>query len=210
MFILTIVVSMVFASFDGIFGSSEEVNAASDILEMGNACLDRISRDLKALHIAQTPRYKPPDIDDKPHMHRFEAEEQTAGGESFSRLRFTSLAHLPLNQEIMEGIAEIVFYVQDDREQGIVLRRADKLYPYPEFEENSEDPILCELVRGFEMTFYDDKGRDHKEWNSESTNFDYATPRSVAIKLIVGTETHSFTLTTEIALPVYRHEPVKK
>lgn len=210
MFILTIVVSLVFASFDGILGPSEAVNAASDTLEMGNACLDRISRDLKALHIAQAPRYTPPGMDDKPHMHRFEAEEQMVGGENFSRLRFTSLAHLPLNQEAMEGIAEIVYYVQDDREQGFVLRRSDKLYPYPEFEESSDDPLLCEQVRAFELIFYDEKGREQKNWNSELDDFDYATPRSVAVKLVVGTATDSFTLTTEIALPMHRYEPVKK
>jgi general secretion pathway protein J len=210
MFLLTIVASLVFASFDGIFGSSEAVTQGSDTLEMGNACLDRISRDMKALHVAQAPRYTPPDIDDKPHMHRFEAEEQSEGGETFTRVRFASQAHLAFNQSALEGIAEIVYYIQYDRELGYVLRRSDKLYPYPDFEENSADPVLCEQVRGFEMIFYDDKGTDHKAWNSESSNFDYATPRSVAIKLIVGTETDSFTLSTEIALPIYRNEPVKK
>jgi general secretion pathway protein J len=210
MFLLTIVASLVFTSFDGILGSSERVYQGSDTLEMGTACLDRISRDLKALHVAQAPRYKPPGIDDKPHIHRFEAEERFIGGETFTQVRFASLAHLSLNQDAMEGIAEIVYYMHHDREQGYVLRRSDKLYPYPEFEENNADPVLCELVRGFEMVFHDERGHEHKVWNSESSNFDYATPRSVAIKLIVGTETESFTLSTEIALPIYRNEPVKK
>jgi general secretion pathway protein J len=211
MFILTIVVSLVFGSFSAIFSSADRINLSSDTQEMGIACLDRIGRDLKALYITQAPRYKPPQLDSPLDLHRFVAEEQSEGGETFTQLRFTSLAHISLNQDPIEGVAEIVYYVQSVQGLGFVLRRSDKLYPYPEkFEPSATDPILCENIRAFELLFFDEKEHENKKWNSESDDYSYGTPRGVRVKLIIGSETQTLTLTTELALPTYRYQPVKK
>ena len=211
MAILAIVVSLVFGSFDAVFSTADAVNTGSDLIEMGNACLDRIRTDLEAIHVSLYPRYKPPDMDAVPELYRVVGSEKSVGGDYYGQLRFTSLAHLAFNQDEREGIAEIVYYVQESENDGNVLRRADKLYPYPEeFEENPMDPAMCEQVREFELTYYDAEGRDYKEWNSESDDFEYGSPRFIGIKLVVGDETTSFELNTQVVLPVFRFQPVKK
>jgi general secretion pathway protein J len=210
MFILTIVVSLVFGSFNSVFSSADQINASSDLVEMGNACLNRIKQDLEGLHVTLYPRYKPPDIDDEPELYRIQGREEMNGGNSFARLRFTSLGHLPLNQDSREGIAEIVYYVLADEADGYVIKRADHLYPYPEFEENPLDPTVCEQVRSFKLVYYDNEGRDHETWDSESDDNDFSTPKTIMIQLSVGEEDNIFTFSTEIALPVQRWQPVKK
>lgn len=210
MFILTFVVSLVFGSFNSIFSSADHINVNSDLVEMGNAGLNRIKADLQAVHVTLYPRYKPPDIDDEPEIYRIEGREEMRGGNTFARLRFTSLAHLPLRRDDREGIAEIVYYVLESENDGYVIKRADHLYPYPEFEENLLDPTLCEQVRTFKIVFFDHEGREHEDWDSESDDSDYSTPMTVSIELSVGSEDNHYDFKTEIALPVQRAEPVKK
>lgn len=202
--ILATIITLIFSSFEGVFSNADHINAASDLFEMGSACLNRITRDLQALHIMNYPRYQPPDIDDDPDIYRIVGTLDAGAGESFSRLRFTSLAHLPLNQDHRQGIAQIVYYIQSDGENGNVLRRADDLYPYPEFEPRPEDPVLCEQVLSFQLVFHTAQGDEEEEWDSESDDTDYSTPKSIGITLTIGDAETPYELSTEVALPMYR------
>jgi general secretion pathway protein J len=210
-FILAIVVSLVLGAFDAIFSNADRVNVASDLNEMGAAALDRMSTDLKAIHVMPYPRYKPPQLlDDEPDIYRVEGKTSNVGGHTFAWLRFTSMAHLPLNHDADEGVAEIVYYVQETPGNDYIIRRADHLYPYPEFEERETDPELCEQVRDFTLTFFDADGTEYEEWDSESDDMEYGTPRAIKVKLALGDETAPDVFTTEIALPVYRYKPIKR
>lgn len=212
MFILSVVISLVFGSLDGVFGSADHVNAQSDLLEMGQSCMDRITADLNALHIMNYPRYQAPDInDDKEEaLYRFEGEAVSMGGHSLAKLRFASLAHLALNHDTREGIAEIVYYILESEDGEFTLRRKDTLYPYPEFEEDENDPIVCEQVQTFEVVYFDHEGRDTEDWDSQSDDVEYATPVAIAIKLAVGDEQAPMVLSTRIALPVHRYKELKR
>jgi general secretion pathway protein J len=210
-FILAIVVSMVLGAFDAIFTNADRVSNRSDLNEMGAAALDRMATDLKAIHVMPYPRYKPPQLlDDEPDIYRVEGKTSNVGGDTFAWLRFTSSAHLPLNHVASEGIAEIVYYVQKASDDAFIIRRADHLYPYPEFEESETDPEVCEQVRGFTLTYFDANGKEYEEWDSESDETEYGTPRAIKIKLALGDETAPDIFTTQIVLPVYRYKPVKR
>lgn len=209
--IFGVVVSLIFGSFSIVFSSADQINIGSDMYEMGTACLTRITKDLEAVHVALYPRYKPPDIDDPPEIYRFVATEESLGGEQFAQMRFTTLSHLPTYQGAAEGIAEIVYYAEESENSGNVIKRADHLYPYPEdFEKNDTDPVMCEHVKSFELVYYDHEGHEYKDWNSQDDDYEYGTPRSVAIELIIGDEQTEYVFTTEIALPVSRYQPVKR
>lgn len=209
--IFAIVVSLIFGSFNMVFSSADQINAGSDLFEMANACLTRITKDMEAVHVSLYPRYRQPDLDDPPEIYRFVASEESSGGERFARLRFTSLSHLPAHQGAAEGIAEIVYYVQETENSGYVIKRADHLYPYPEeFEESDTDPVMCEFVRSFEMVYFDHEGHEYRDWNSQDDDYEYGTPRSVGVKLVIGDEVNQYEFSTEIALPMSRYQPVKR
>jgi general secretion pathway protein J len=214
MFILSVVISLVFGSLDGVFGSADHVNAQSDLLEMGHSCMERIASDLNALHIMSYPRYQPPGIDDDETeaLYRIEGEAVSMGGHRFAKLRFASLAHLSLNHDAREGIAEIVYYIIESRDDGYTLRRKDTLYPYPEeFEEDENDPVVCERVQAFEVLYFDHEGRETEEWDSQSDDVEYATPVTIAIKLAVGEDEQApMVVNTRVAMPVHRYKELKR
>ncbi len=212
MFILAVVISLVFSSIDSVLGSADHVNAQSDLLEMGQSGMNRITADLNALHIMDYPRYQPPGIaeDEREALYRIEGEAVSMGGHQFAKLRFTSLAHLPLNHDAREGIAEIIYYVLGSEGDGYTLRRKDTLYPYPDFEEDENDPVVCEKLQTFEVLYFDHEGRETEDWDSQSRNVEYATPVAVAIKLAVGDNDAPMVLNTRIALPVYRYKELRR
>ena len=210
MFILAVVVSLVFGSLDGVLSAADHVNIQSDLLEMGQSAMDRITADLNAIHIMTYPRYSPPGIDDDPGLYRVQGEPVSMGGYNFAQLRFASLAHLPLNHDFREGIAEIVYYMLESDQDSYNLHRKDSLYPYPEFEEDENDPIMCEQVRAFELVYIDHENREVDAWDSESDDVEYASPVAIAIKLAVGDETAPMVLNTRILLPLHRYKEQKR
>jgi general secretion pathway protein J len=86
----------------------------------------------------------------------------------------------------------------------VVLRRADNLYPFPDFEPRSSDPIICEEVKLFTLLYVDEEGETSEDWNSDAENDGFATPRAVVVRLVTGEDDESFTFETRIPLPVFR------
>jgi general secretion pathway protein J len=174
---------------------------------MAKICLNRMISDLESIHV--TLEYTPPDFNEEADDFRVEGETTDVDGSSFSKLRFTSFAHLDFGQTKKEGIAEIVYYVTSTQDRGYVIRRADNLPPFSEFEEKISDPILCENVKSFALTYFDESGEKQEDWDSESSEVEYATPNAIGIKLKIGDkgdESESFLFETMVTIPVFREE----
>jgi general secretion pathway protein J len=202
--ILGIVVTTVLASFNAVFSTTDTLENSSRYYEMAKNCLSRIALDLDALYVTQPPLYKPPDFDAPPDPYRIVGAITDSGGISSAQLRFTSRAHIPFDEEIRDGIAEIVYYVMVKNDGQLVLRRADHLYPYPPFEENPGDPILCDHVKSLVFKYYDAEGAESEEWNSDAGEYDHATPQAISIQLEIGNESESHNFETTVRLAVRR------
>ncbi len=203
-FIFSIIVTTVFGSYRATSEQIEIVSKNRQLVEMGRNCLDRMTRDLKALRISLPPEYSKPEIDSDPDPYRIVGTTETTGGESYARLRFTSFAHLPIQPSRPFGIARIVYYVQEDQDGRSQLHRADQLYPYENFEPDPLDPVLCGDVRSFAVTFYDNEGQSHDAWDSEDRTLAFATPVSIKIWLEIGNEEDAMVMSTRISLDVLR------
>lgn len=205
-FILSLVVTTVLASYNAVFSTTDALESSSNIYEMARNCLKQMTVDLESIYIILPPIYRPPEFDDEPSDFRVVGLSKDLSGTGFAQLRFTSRAHLPLENSHRRGIAEIVYYVQAKEDGSQVLKRSDNLYPYPKFEEKGTDPTLCEHVKSLAFTFLDDEGSENDAWDSESDSFAYATPRAIGIDLEIGDETRSHTFKTLVHLPVYREK----
>ena len=203
--ILAIVVTTVLASFNTVFSTTEVLDESADTYEMAKNCLKRMVFDLESLYVTQRPIYQPPELDQPPDLYRLVASVQDTGGTGFAQnLRFTSRAHVGLEKSAREGIAEIIYYVQARDDGHLTVKRADNLYPYPEFEERGSDPTLCKYVKSLSFKFYDKNGDEFDVWDSDSEEFGYATPKAIGIKLELATKTASHTFETMVSLPLSR------
>ena len=204
--ILGIVVTTILASFNAVFSTTDTLNNSSRYYDMAKNCLNRMTLDLEALYVRQPPLYKKPEFDDPPDPYRIAGATTDFGGTSFATIRFTSSAHIPLEKSNRDGIAEIVYYVQAKNDGQMVLKRADHLYPYPEFEEKGGDPVLCNNLKSLAFKYFDADGSEFDEWNSDSDEQGYATPAAISIQLEIGNETTSYDFETTVRLAVRREE----
>jgi prepilin-type N-terminal cleavage/methylation domain-containing protein len=202
--ILGLVVTTVLASFNAVFSTTDALESSSHIYGMAKNCLKQMTVDLESMYVIQPPIYRKPEFNDEPSDFRVAGLSKDLSGTGFAQLRFTSRAHLPLENSHRRGITEIVYYVQTKEDGNQVLKRSDNLYPYPEFEEKGADPTLCEHVKSLAFTFFDEEGSENDSWDSESDAFEFATPRAIGIELEIGDETRSHTFKTRVNLPVYR------
>jgi general secretion pathway protein J len=207
MFIFTIVVATLFGSYRGVFSTTEAIEAGMENFEMVSNCFNRITLDLQSAYIALAPAYKPPEFDTPSDPYRIVGDTSVTGNGNFSRMRFASTAHVSFNRNTEEkGIAEIVYYVQETEHAGNVLRRSDRLPPYPQFEERPGDPVLCEHVKSLVIIYIDPEGREQESWDSESRQLKYATPRAIKIKLEIGNDSGSIFFETMIECLIYRDQ----
>jgi general secretion pathway protein J len=203
-FIFSILVTTVFGSFAVLSDGAEILKTDTGLHQATRACLDRIVRDLKQIHFALPPQYSKPKFNDDPHEYRLVGGQADAGNADFDQLRFASLAHISFYGAPRLGIARIIYYPMELTPDNWVLRRADHIYPYPDFEPSEQDPILCENLLEFNLTYYDLEGDEFERWDTESDDHDYSSPRSIAITLKTGDEEQAVTLSARVDLPVHR------
>ena len=203
-FIFAVVITTVFGSFRAVFSSADAVGNDVTIFESARTCLGRMATDLKGLMVSDYPRYVKPEFNDPKDPYQLIGDTTAVAGSSFGRLQVASLAHLTVNRDSRLGVCRIVYYVDQRSDESLVLRRADHLYPFPDFEESEDDPILCDNILALEFAYLGAEDEISDRWDSESADTDYATPRSVEIRLTVGTPTRPKPFTTRISLHVYR------
>jgi len=212
-FIFGIVMATLFGSFSAIFGNVETMENRASQYDMAKTCLDRMSEDLASLYITSSdmyPLYSSEKTEEKPDIHVVSGDNATSGERTFSRLRFSSFAHLPFEENIHKGVAQIIYYVQQV-EGRYLLKRSDRLYPYPAAGEpppgkNNTDPVLCMDMESFSIVYFDQEGKEHETWNSDSDEFSHATPKAIGIKLAIGGEPSTFHTGTTVLIPAYREK----
>jgi len=202
--ILAIVVSTILGSFNAVFSTVDTLENSGKYYDMAKNCLNRMSLDLAALYVTVPPFYKKPEFDDPPDTYRIVGSNADIDGIGFATLRFTSSAHIPLDNSGRGGIAEIVYYVQTKTDGQLVLKRADHLFPYPPFEERGSDPVLCRDVKSLAFKYFDAQGEESEAWNSDTDDYNHATPTAIGMQLEIGNESETYTFETTVRLAVYR------
>lgn len=205
--IFAVVVTTIFGSFNFVFGSVDAIESGMSNYEAARDGLNRILADLRSMYVSQLPVYTVPDSREETDPYRVMGDIVAAGGGLFSRLRFTSFSHLPLGQQWRQGIAEIVYYVQEQPDATLTLKRLDRLDFSEPLAEERNDPILCENVRALRITYQDAEGDEQERWDSDAEQYEYATPRAIRIQLAVGTGEQPHEFEVLIALPLYRDNP---
>jgi general secretion pathway protein J len=204
-FIFSIIITIVFGSYNFVFSSAEHINEKINACNMASRCLTRMLADIESAYIFLPPQYSPPDSDDDPDPHRIEGSTGYAGNADFATLRFTSTEHLPMGTRMAQkGIAQIVYYVQKKEENNYSLYRSDNTSFSEPFEEKKSDPVLCEHVASLRFIYVDAEGDVHDKWDSESEDYGYLTPRAINIKLEILYNNTPLFFETTAYLPVFR------
>ena len=212
-FLFGIVMTTIFGAYVQVFFTVQSTENDALIYEMGKNAMDRIIMDLSSIHITKPPIFKKPDArpeDDELDPYQFLAESDG----DFASLRFVSHAHIAIQGFSPEGgIAQIKYYVTEDDQDAdnMVIRRCDDIN-LKEGCDRFDDPILCDHVVGFHLSFvYYEKEEDieyFEQWDSDDEELKYATPRAVEITIQLSDPDRPseipLTFKTGVTLPLYR------
>jgi general secretion pathway protein J len=190
-----------------VFGNVDAIENGMTDSEMASDGLNRMMADLQSIYVSLPPAYDTPENTEEPDPYRVVGEIDTAGNGEFSRLRFTSLSHLPLGKNWRQGIAEIIYYIEEQPDGTLTLKRSDRLDFSEPPQEKRNDPILCENVRALKFGYLDAEGDERERWDSDSDLYEYATPMGVRIQLAVGSDQQTQAFEVLITLPIYRENP---
>lgn len=202
--LFSIVVTTVFGSFRAMHGRADVVNGSLRMDQTALACLHRIGRDLRAIYAHPVQLYREPDLDKSNDPYRLVGDEQSVGGKTFSRLRFSSTAHIPFGSFPEEGVARITYYVVVDPDGFFSLRRSDRLHPPEEFEQDPWDPVLCPFVESLIFTYFDAEGDAYEKWDTDDEDNGFSLPAAVGVQLKLRQGSTERSYRTKVTLAVSR------
>lgn len=205
-FIFSMVIGIVFGSFQQISVSAKVIDKSSDAYEMAYLCIDRMAIDIESVYVRQKPLYTKPGIDSDPDPHRIEGETDLSGTVALPVLRFTSQAHLPIDRDFRKGIAEIVYYLDGNEKEGFLLKRSDRISFEEEFQKKDSDPVLCKQIKTMKIRYYDSEGEEYDDWDSDSDEYGYATPSSIRILFEIDDDGIVLPFETQVALRSVREK----
>jgi general secretion pathway protein J len=203
--IMALVVSMMLGAVRTATSSAEIIGARQRIRAMGRMAVQRLAMDLDSILPADDAL--PAADEDAAEESPFRIEGRNGGriDPTDLHLRFATRASQPGKDARAGRPLEIVYYLapaQPPYEGPFVLKRADRPYPFEDFETRLDDPVLCEAVETMQLTFYDADGDDRERWDAE--NDDGAlTAVGLQINLVAAGRRDSFR--TRIVLPVTRN-----
>lgn len=207
--IFAIAMTTLFTAFNTVISGVDPLKSGMEDFKSARIAMDRIKTDLMSVCLTLDPAYLPPEADPEapPDPFRFVSETGFLNGSRFSQLRFASFEHLAFSPRDVNRIGIIRYYVDVRNDGAFVLKRHDIGAVYADDDKTgtrSADPVLCDRILAFDVTFIDQNGDPKDTWNSDGSDFGFGTPLAAAIRLEVGDDQKSARFETAVLLPVFR------
>lgn len=172
-FILSVVMATVYASYSGILTSSHDMEGELENYRMARTSMDRMIQDLSS-------------VQSSAGLFDLRADRKTLNGRDFHSLSFWSASHLAFDEnQTAQRPAAISYYVRDnDDGKGFSLWRSDVSDSKPEeSRDRPEGFIICKKIDAFRLTFYDAAGTETDSWDTSSAGKGDAGMPPAAVKI---------------------------
>jgi type II secretion system protein J len=200
--ILAIVLLTALSALSAVNRTAAAITETLTAVSGAATAIEQMTGDIQALHVTEATFYRPPGVGDAPDPYRFRCLSTPDDPQDFKRLEFAAWAHRPLAPSALGiapgALARVTYFVRriDDR---FVLMRTDA----PDLRAGLDPPptpaVVCENVRRLRLRFIDEKGEAHDQWDSDDSQWYYATPRAVEILLEIEGESPAQGYYTRIA-----------
>ncbi|MFH2092694.1 MAG: prepilin-type N-terminal cleavage/methylation domain-containing protein [Pseudomonadota bacterium] len=202
--VFSIIMLVVFSSFHAFISSADSIKSSINEYERVRVALERMCEDMKLIHMVQPPRYMIPEFDAPPDPFGMAGSQTSVGGSLFSRVAFASLARVILDSKAVRHISTIIYYVRQNQDNSFDLCRSDQLPGIAEQVNPCRDPILLKNIQVFQINYVDAQGNTKNNWDSDSSDVDYAMPVRLDIRLKLAGNDTAGVFETAVFLPVNR------
>ncbi|MCX7634640.1 MAG: prepilin-type N-terminal cleavage/methylation domain-containing protein [Syntrophales bacterium] len=166
-FILTMVVSTIYASYRGTLRLMDELEKDSKIYEAARTTMDRLQKDMGG-------------ISSYGGEFLFIGKKKDIPNRDFTEIAFLSAVHIPFDAQTPPGGIALIRYVLEEEEteegsrslmedrRSYRIIRVDNLYNNLPLDQNPPrgGHLLCEGVQAFVVKFYDSSGKEYESWDS--------------------------------------------
>jgi general secretion pathway protein J len=195
-FILAVVMSTVYAAYQGTFRIVRESEDKNEIYSMTRTVMQRMFRDFTSASA-------------RGGKVTFVARKSPVTNGNFVDLTLTSNAHLAFDDdEPKTGIAEIAYSLEEDPSgEGFRLLRSDFLAAEAGGERSSEGHVILKKIQNLTYAFFDAAGTEYSTWDSttEQAVQKNRMPTIVGITITLVNDRdqeHPYKFTTKIFMPV--------
>ena len=178
--IVALIMVIIYGAFAGSLKSMKISREGGDVYRKSRLILNRMAQELSCAHL-------PFEQEISGIQYAFIGEDKEVDGVPQDTVHFTSSA-LPLRGP-SKGLKEIGYYIALDPEtdEPDLLMREDTT-PDDHSDEGGRNYLLAEGIWGLDFTYYDDRGREWKRWDSTSTIFAGKLPHLVKISIFCKDE----------------------
>ena len=173
------------------------------IWNLGVRCISVIADDLNSIYVTPLEFYRQPSPGGAPDRYRVWGIDHAAVGTSQKLLRFVSSPRLSANENMLPGLAEIQYHIEEDTDGDRVLRRRQQNI-WGTGKEGRYAPRICRRVSALRLEFLSSDGERYDHWDSDSREFGFATPVAVRIELVLSADGHAYRFGQHVPLPVFR------
>jgi prepilin-type N-terminal cleavage/methylation domain-containing protein len=200
--ILVAVMAIGFAVFGTALTVSGPLEDKQRMWEMGRICLAQMTADLEAMMVPPAVAGRPVKHDTEEGADVFVAQYGSAS-QAPSLMRF---AVRTADGAHPAGMVQVTYYTEDARtpyDGPLVLRRAERPYPFEVFAPRPDDPVICEQLEAWQV---DLKGPSGNVWEPDTDPQKSPLPSAVGLTLKVRGAELAQTFRTRIALPLRETE----
>lgn len=199
--IFGIIITIVYTSFSTITSGSNTLKSQSDSMANIRWAMMIIENDLRSIYVPLEPEYKKPEFRDDKDPFRVVCERSYIESKEFSKIRFSTFNHLPLDNNKLKTVAYVQYYVIHDPKKGFILKRRDSLdRSEDDFSDDLKAPSLAEGLESFKLTFYNSDNVEFDEWDSESSLNSFSTPKKILVTIVLNNNGVKSTLSTSIVI----------
>jgi len=196
-FILSVVMSMVYASYTGTFRIVKSSEYYSEVYNMARITMDRMTKDLEAI---------------SPYGQKLEFISQTSefGGRDNLEISFRARAYLSFDEtNAPGGMSAIRYRIEEGKEKNsyALYRDDDPLLQESVSNLKKAGFVVCDRVKSVEYRFYDSKGLEYESWDSRSSGEMQKDQAPVMVSITLhmvnpDDEEKPYTFMTRVYIPV--------
>ncbi len=190
--LLAIILATIYQAFFSHVKTMEATRLVEEQYQIGRTALDMIAKEIEGAYLGS-----------EEHAYIFIGiDDQSVEGIPTDTLHFVTTSSFTGSNRLEEsGLREITyrFTLDQETEEGLLIRREDFTVD-EELQEGGMEQILAEGVKGIDLLFIDEEGKEVEAWDSAETK---QLPMAVKITIIISEEdTEGLSMSTWTSIPL--------
>jgi prepilin-type N-terminal cleavage/methylation domain-containing protein len=204
--IMATILAVLFATYSAAVDRAARTRELSQMYHEARVLLELMANDLRTAYIKEAIEQAQQTLQpSRPQVYRFVGTDVNEADRPMDKLVFSAILPSWRNDAPETEICRITYSLEpvaDSPQERMLLRRVNCSLD-PEAADRDHLYILTELARGLDFKYYDDRGSEYVEWDSQASPGGKRIPARVNIMVLLvdqHQQVRPFEMSTELVL----------